>query len=46
LIAAFLRRPFGSLRVLALIHWQAAKLWWKGARYRTRPAAPGQSVSR
>lgn len=46
LLGAFVRRPYGSLRVLALIHWQALKLWWKGAGYRTRPAAPAQDVSR
>lgn len=27
LLKACLRRPFGSRRVLALIHWQALKLW-------------------
>lgn len=46
LIKALLRRPFGSRRVLALIHWQALKLWWKGARYRARPEPPTQEVSR
>lgn len=46
LLTAFLRRPFGPLRVMALIHWQALRLWWKGARYRTRPAPPKQEVSR
>lgn len=46
LLAAMLRRPFGSRRVLALIHWQALKLWWKGARYHPRPAPPVQEVSR
>lgn len=40
-----LRRPLGARRVLALIHWQALKLWWKGASYRTRPTAPDQEVS-
>lgn len=43
---ACLRRPFGSRRVLALIHWQALKLWWKGAGFRTRPEPPTQEVSR
>ena len=43
---ALLRRPFGSRRVLALIHWQALKLWWKGARFRSRPAPPADEVSR
>ncbi|SMC78584.1 DUF1365 domain-containing protein [Primorskyibacter flagellatus] len=45
ILAACLRRPFGSRRVLGLIHWQALKLWWKGARYRNRPAPPDQDVS-
>ncbi|WP_407491708.1 DUF1365 domain-containing protein [Pseudooceanicola sp. MF1-13] len=40
LLRAMIRRPFGSLRVLALIHWQAVKLKVKGARYRPRPAPP------
>lgn len=46
LIGAFLRRPMGSRRVLGLIHWQALKLWWKGATYRTRPAPPVEEVTR
>lgn len=46
LIRACLRRPFGSRRVLALIHWQALKLWWKGATYRDRPDPPVEEVSR
>lgn len=45
-LGALFRRPFGSRRVLALIHWQALKLWWKGARYRNRPLPPEQEVSR
>ena len=43
---AALRRPFGARRVWALIHWQAVKLWWKGASFRTRPEPPAQEVSR
>jgi uncharacterized protein len=46
LVGAMLRRPFGSRRVLALIHWQALKLWWKGAGFRHRPEPPAQDVSR
>lgn len=45
-LRALLRRPFGSRRVLALIHWQAVKLWWKGATFRSRPEPPGQEVSK
>ena len=40
-----LKRPFGSRRVLSLIHWQALKLWWKGASFRNRPDPPASEVS-
>ena len=46
ILRAVLRRPFGSRRVLALIHWQALKLWVKKARYRSRPLPPAEQVSR
>ena len=46
IIKAALRRPFGSRRVLALIHWQAIKLWWKGATFRSQPKPPSEEVSR
>jgi DUF1365 family protein len=46
ILGATLRRPFGSRRVLALIHWQALKLWWKGASFRTRPEPPTTEISR
>jgi DUF1365 family protein len=42
---ATLRRPFGSRRVLGLIHWQAVKLWFKGATFRSHPVSPGKDVS-
>lgn len=46
ILRAALRRPFGSRRVLALIHWQAIKLWWKGATFRPSPTPPKDEVSR
>ena len=46
ILGACLRRPFGSRRVLALIHWQALKLFLKGAKYRNRMDPPAQEVSR
>ena len=46
ILRAGLRRPLGSRRVLALIHWQALKLWWKGAKFRFRPAPPADEVTR
>ncbi|PVH28283.1 DUF1365 domain-containing protein [Pararhodobacter oceanensis] len=45
LLGAMLRRPLGSRRVLALIHWQALKLWWKGAGYRPPAPVPVSPVS-
>ncbi|MGH1354802.1 MAG: DUF1365 domain-containing protein [Thalassovita sp.] len=43
---SLLRRPFGALRTVALIFWQALKLRLKGARYRARPIAPKTEVTR
>ena len=40
LLRGYLRRPFGSLRTMGLIHWQAIVLKLKGATYRRRPPAP------
>lgn len=44
ILGAMVRR-MGSRRVLALIHWQALKLWWKGARFGRRPTPPTEEVS-
>lgn len=44
-VRSVFRRPLGARRVLALIHWQALKLWWKGAPYRARPEPPERDVS-
>ena len=46
ILRACLRRPFGSRRVLALIHWQALKLWAKGVAFRNRPTPPTEDVTR
>ncbi|MFL4469106.1 DUF1365 domain-containing protein [Tateyamaria armeniaca] len=46
ILHALLRRPLGARRVLALIHWQALKLWIKRAVYRARPLPPTDEVSR
>ena len=42
---AMIQRPFGSRRVLALIHWQAVRLWWKGATFRPWSAPPTDETS-
>ncbi|EEW26700.1 DUF1365 domain-containing protein [Rhodobacter ferrooxidans] len=46
ILRAALRRPFGSRRVLALIHWQAVILALKRAPFRRRPKPPVDEVSR
>ncbi|MEM9575375.1 MAG: DUF1365 domain-containing protein [Pseudomonadota bacterium] len=46
ILRAAVRRPLGARRVLALTHWQALKLWLKGAVYRARPKPPAEEVSR
>ena len=43
---AALRRPFGAMRVLTLIHWQAIKLWVKGAPFLGRQKPPSTLVSK
>ena len=45
LVRALLRRPFGAARTTALIHWQALRLYRKGAPYRRRPEPPKRSIT-
>lgn len=45
LLWAAVRRPFGALRVVALIHWQAVILWLKRAPFRSVPPPPEGLVS-
>lgn len=46
ILTSAVRRPFGSRRVLTLIHWQAIKLWWKKATFRSCPDPLEQDVSK
>ncbi|MBI1210698.1 MAG: DUF1365 family protein [Alphaproteobacteria bacterium] len=39
LLAGFVRIPFVTLKIIALIHWQALRLMLKGAAYRAPPPA-------
>lgn len=41
LVRALVRRPLGAIKMMALIHWQALKLFAKGVRYNDRPE-PGK----
>lgn len=38
--AAMARYPLVTLRTVALIHWQALRLWWKRTPFHRRPAPP------
>ena len=40
LAGALLAHPLMTLKVMAGIHWEALKLWRKGARYHRKPAPP------
>lgn len=45
LLAQVARMPFMTLKIVAAIHWQAFKIWLRGASYFRRPAPPTQEVS-
>jgi DUF1365 family protein len=37
LLAEVLRMPWAGIKVLTAIHWQALKLWWRGAPFHAQP---------
>ncbi len=45
LARAFVAFPLLTLKVIAAIHWQALRLWLKGARFHRRPAPPAAEVT-
>ena len=40
LMKVIIQFPFLTLRIVATIHWQAVKLWLKGATFYPNPGAP------
>lgn len=40
-----LRKPFMTRKVITAIHWQALRLWLRGAKYIPRPKPPKQDTS-
>lgn len=46
LVRAFLFYPWMTFGVMARIHWQALRLWFKGVRYIPKPSPPQQEVTR
>ena len=45
LLAAIARYPLMTVKVMAAIHWEALKLWRKGAKFQTRPAPPPVEIT-
>jgi DUF1365 family protein len=45
LLRVFMTHPLLTLKVIGAIHWQAWRLWRKGAKYRRRPTAPVHPVT-
>jgi DUF1365 family protein len=46
LAGALLRYPLVTAKVVAAIHWEALRLWWKGATYHPKPAYDPESARR
>lgn len=45
LLGVFFALPLSTLQVVLGIHWQALKIWLRGATYRSKPAPPEETVS-
>jgi DUF1365 family protein len=45
LLAAFFRVPLMTFKVMAAIHWQALKIWLRGAPFFPKPAPPVEKVT-
>jgi DUF1365 family protein len=45
LLHAAIAYPFLTLKVVAMIHWQALKIWLRGGRYHPKPNPPQVEVS-
>jgi DUF1365 family protein len=45
LLRLFFAMPFMTLGVVAAIHWEAMRLWFKGAHFYSRPRGPRASAS-
>lgn len=45
LLGLFWRIPFLTMKVIGLIHWQALKIWLRGAPFYKKPAPPTEGVT-
>lgn len=46
LLRCALAMPLMTVKVMAAIHWQALRIWWRGGRYHSKPEPPGTEISR
>jgi DUF1365 family protein len=44
-LTALFRVPLMTLKVTAAIHWQALKIWMRGARFFPKPSPPAEKVT-
>ncbi|MND05429.1 hypothetical protein D3C83_262170 [compost metagenome] len=45
IVAAVLAMPWMTVKVVAGIHWEAVKIWLRGARFHRKPAPPEAEVT-
>lgn len=45
LLFVFFAYPLMTMKVIAAIHWQALRLWWRGAKLQNRPTPPLYEVT-
>lgn len=45
ILGQLLRMPLMTLKVVAGIHWEALKIWLRGARFHKKPAPPASAAS-
>jgi uncharacterized protein len=45
LLQQLLKMPVQALKVVAGIHWQALKIWLRGARFHKKPPPPGLEIT-
>lgn len=45
-VRQLLRYPLMTVQVIAAIHWQAVRLWWKGVRYLAKPPYAPETAGR
>lgn len=46
LLSTLVRYPLMTFKVTGAIHWEALRLWFKGARFRRRPNAPTKDAAK